>query len=74
MDKDIEQEICFKFFIANGLSCAESLKMLQKAHGELTLSETHTYEWYTEFKGGRDVMEDLPHSVRPSKSTSTLLK
>ena len=37
MDKNIEQRICLKFCIANGISCAELLKMLQKAYGESTL-------------------------------------
>ena len=40
VDKDIEQRICLKFCIANGISCVESLKMLQKAYGESTLSKT----------------------------------
>ena len=37
MDKNIEQGIGLNFFIANGISCAESLKMLEKAYGESTL-------------------------------------
>ena len=40
MDKNIEQRICLKFCIANGISCAESLKMLQKAYGQSPLSKT----------------------------------
>ena len=39
MDKNIEQRICLKFCIAYGISCAESLKMLEKAYGESTLSK-----------------------------------
>ena len=66
MDKNIEQKICLKFCIANGISCAESLKMLQKDNGESTLSKRRAYEWYSEFKSGRDVMEDLPRFGRPS--------
>ncbi|KYN22420.1 hypothetical protein ALC57_05182 [Trachymyrmex cornetzi] len=47
MDKKIEQRICLKFGIANGISCAESLKMLQKAYGESTLSKTLLiFDWY----------------------------
>ena len=37
MDKNIEQRICLKFCIANGILYAELLKMLQKAYGESTL-------------------------------------
>ena len=57
MDKNIEQRICLKFCIANGISFAESLKMLQKAYGESTLSKTRAYEFYSAFKSGRDVVE-----------------
>ena len=64
MDKNIEQRICFKFCIANGILCAESLKILQKAYGESTLSKTRAHA----FKSGRDVVEDLP--ALQLKSTS----
>jgi len=70
MDKNIEQRICLKFCVANGISCAESLKMLQKTYGESTLSKTRAYEWYNAFKSGRDVAEDLPRSDRPSTSST----
>ena len=72
MDKNIEQRICLKFCIANGISCAESLKMLQKAYGESTLSKTRVYEWYSEFKSGRDVVQDLPRSGQPSTSSTQI--
>ena len=42
--------------------------MLLKACGESTLSKTRAYEWYSAFKSGRDVVEDLPRSGRPSTS------
>ena len=62
MDKNIEQRICLKFFIVNGILCVESLEMLQIVSGESTLSKTRAYEC-------RDVVEDLPRSGRPSSST-----
>ena len=40
--------------------------MLQK----VTLSETRTYESFNAFKSGRDVVEDLPRSSRPSTSST----
>ena len=70
MDKNIEQRICLKFCIANGISCAESLKMSQKAYGESTLLKTRAYDWYSAFKSGRDVVEDLPRSGRVSTSST----
>ena len=70
MDKNIEQRICLKFCIANEISFAESLKMLQKAYGESTLSKTRAYEWYSVFKSVQDVVEDLPRSGRLSTSST----
>ena len=70
MDKDIEQRICLKFCISNGISCAELLKMLEKAYGESILSKIRAYEWYSAFKSGRDVVEDSSRSGRPSTSST----
>ena len=70
MDKNIEQRIGLKFCIANGISCAESLEMLQKTYGESTLSKTRAYNWYSAFKSGWDVVEDFSRSGRPSTSST----
>ena len=70
MDKNIEQGICLEFCIAIRIPCAESLKILQKDYAESTLSKTRAYEWYNAFESGRDVVEDLPHSGRPSTSST----
>ena len=65
-----KQRICLKFFIANGISCAESLKMLQKVYGESTLWKTRAYEWYSAFKSARDVVEDLSRCGLSSTSST----
>ena len=44
--------------------------MLQKAYAESTLKKGLAYEWYSAFKSGRDVVEDLPRSGRPSTSST----
>lgn len=44
--------------------------MLQRTYGEYTLSKTRAYEWYSAFKIGREVVEDLPRSGRPSTSST----
>ena len=69
MYKNMKQRICLKFCIANGISFAESLKILEEAYGESTLSKTRSYEWYSVFKSGRDVVEDFPRSGWPSTSS-----
>lgn len=71
MDKiSVEQRVCLKFCVANGISCADSLKMLEKCYGESVISKTRTYEWYKTFKKGREIVEDMPRSGRPSTSKS----
>ena len=70
MDKDIGQRFCLKFFIENWISCAESMKMLQKANDESISSKTRAYEWHSGFKSRRDVVKDLPHFGRPSTSST----
>lgn len=70
MNEIIEQRVCLKFCVANGISCADSLKMLEKAYGESVLSKTRAYEWYKAFKEGREIVEDMPRSGRPSTSST----
>lgn len=70
MEKLVEQRVCLKFCVSNEISCAESLKMLQKTYGESCMSKTQAYEWYKAFKEGREVVIDLPRSGRPSTSTN----
>jgi len=70
MEKIVEQKVCLKFCVANEISCADALKMLKKAYGDSTMSKTRAYEWFSAFKEGREVLEDLPRSGRPSTSTT----
>jgi hypothetical protein len=50
MGKNIEQRVYLKLLIVNGISCSESLKMLQKAYGESILSKARAYESYKRSK------------------------
>lgn len=68
MDKNIEQRICIKFCLKNEISCADALKMLQKCYGDETISKSSVYNWYKDFKNGREAVEDEPRSGRPSTS------
>lgn len=70
MEENVEQRICIKFCVSNQISCAESLRMLEKAYGESTLSKTQVYDWYRAFKDGRETVQDMPRSGRPSMSTT----
>lgn len=64
----VEQRICLKFCVANGISCVKSLEMLRKAFGESCMSKSRTYEWYKSFKEGRETVEDASRSGRPATS------
>ncbi|XP_044753368.1 protein GVQW3-like isoform X1 [Coccinella septempunctata] len=44
--------------------------MLKKAFVDNCMSKTQAYDWYKSFKDGREVVEDLPRSGRPSTSTT----
>ena len=68
MEKKIEQRVCLKFCVYNGITATELLKMLQKCFGESTLSWTRVFEWHKAFSEGREVVENLPHASRPSTS------
>ena len=68
--KKIEQRVCLKFCVSNGITATESLKMLQKCFGESTLSRTQVFERHKAFSEGREVVENLSHASRPSTSVN----
>ena len=43
--------------------------MLRKAFGNSTMSQKNVYKWYKDFKEGRERVDDLERSGRPSTST-----
>ena len=47
----------------------ETCRMLQKAFGDLTMSQKNVYKWYKNFKEGRERVDDLESPGRPSTST-----
>ena len=42
--------------------------MLQKAFGNLTMSQINVYKWYKDFKEGRERVDDLERPGWPSTS------
>ena len=69
-EKKIEQRVCLKFCVSNGITATESLKMLQKCLGESTLSRTQVFESHKAFSEGHEVIENLPHASHPSTSVN----
>ena len=68
--QDYQTKNFLELCIANGISCAESLKILQETYGESTLLKTRTYEWWRGLKSGLDVVKDLPRFGQPSTSSN----
>ena len=69
MSEFAEQKSVIKFCLGDEISIAETLKMLQKAFGDLTMSQKNIYKWYKDFKEGRERIDDLERPRRPSTST-----
>ena len=46
MSEFVEQRSAIKFCLRNEISVAETFKMLQKAFGDLTMSQKDVYKWY----------------------------
>ena len=63
IDKAIEQRVCLKFCVSNGIAATESLKMLQKCFGESTLSRTQVFEWHNRFSEGRRKLASCKSSI-----------
>ena len=64
----VEQRSAIKFCLWNDISAAETYRMLQKAFGDETMSQKNVYKWYIDLKEGRERVDDLQRSGRPSTS------
>ena len=69
MSEFVEQRSAIKFCLRDEISAAETYKMLQKAFGDLSMSQKNVYKWYKDFKESRERVDDLERPGRPSTST-----
>ena len=69
MSEFVEQRSAIKFYLRNEISVAATFRMLQKAFGDLTMSQKNLYKWFKDFKEGRERVDDLERPGRPSTST-----
>ena len=65
----VEQRSAIKFCLRDEIPVAETFRMLQKAFGDLTMSQKNVYKWYKDSEEGRERVDDLERPGRPSTST-----
>ncbi|UYV69219.1 hypothetical protein LAZ67_6002863 [Cordylochernes scorpioides] len=68
MDCSIEQRYKIKFCFRLGKTASETLAMITEAYKEDALSRAQVFRWFNEFKNGRESVEDMERSGRPSTS------
>ena len=64
-DKNPEQWINIKFCVKIGKSASETLALLTVAYGEYAMKKSSVFEWYRQFKEGREDVQDDPRSRQP---------
>jgi len=70
MERTIEQRYAIKFCVRLGKTAIETLAWLKEAYGDDTLSRAQVCRWYSDFAKGRETVEDIQRSGRPSTSTT----
>ena len=66
----MDQRICIKFCVKNGIKCSKTLEMLKVVYGECTVSQQSVYKWYKLFTEGREEVNDDARPGRPSTWTT----
>jgi len=54
-------------FVHVGKTTTETYQLLQQAYGEDAMGCTQVFDWFLQFKDGRNSVESDRHSGRPSK-------
>ena len=66
MDEKDEQRVAIKFCCKADMSATDTLKMIQKAYGNVLLSRTTVFEWHERFRESRESVKDDERSGRPT--------
>jgi len=62
--------VCVKFYANLGKSATETLKMIQQASGDQSLSHVQVFQWHARFKTGRTSVDNDKHTGRPTSCTT----
>jgi len=65
MDGGYEQRVATKFCSKAGLSATETLVLVQKTYGNEAANRSNVFRWYSEFRDGRELVEDDERDGRP---------
>lgn len=67
-DVVLEQRCIIKFFVKLNEKCNKILENLIKVYGDHVMSKTQVYDWYNQFKNGRENIFS-EHNIKPRTST-----
>jgi hypothetical protein len=65
MDGGNEQRFAIKYCFKADLSATETLVLVQNAYGNEALNRSNVFRWYSQFRDGRDLVEDDERGGRP---------
>jgi transposase len=68
MTEQQEQRYCIKFCQQLGDTQVETIRKIQQAFGDDTMSNSRIKEWYNRLRDGRTSVDSEPRSGRPSTS------
>jgi len=70
-----EQRACIKFCFRLGKTANECYEMLKASFGEQAMGRSQTFQWFSQFKAGRNSTDDDERSGRPvSGSTPEMIE
>jgi hypothetical protein len=70
MDGGNEHRVAIKFCFKVGLSAKETVILVQKPYGNEALNRSKVFRWYSRFRDGRELVEDIERGGHP-KLTQT---
>jgi len=66
MERSLEQRYAIKFWGRLGKTASETLTLLQQAFKEDVLSRAQVFRWHKDFLEGREAVDDVQRSGRPT--------